>query len=593
MRIVVFILLVFQALCVFCKDCNVAILLDRSGVESATSQDINLMHQLVSALEQKTSVVITSASLFYNVMKRRDAFAKGLHTSGSLQQELWRLYQTTNNRLQQVHGNVQSLTMNLNAKWYKKKFFRLAQIPVHQLDQLKFNFFCYQFLFDTSFWKIRELEGNILVFIPADLTKKICAGDDISFSKAKATKKKNVTNPLPALMSVLKTKDMNWSIYLVGHGDLAYGKNPGVIAGCTVDQFNQLLQYLDTKIRPHLLIYASCFSGGVHTVEPYQDMQLQFPVIVLASTDAPTYVFGNVAGVKLPPYDQFNFLLKEDVGSSCQLSRVPTSNFANIKRVYKNNQVDIKMLRTICPFYYCDTQTTCFLEKIENLPLVRYPKSSCFVPVKEVVSKKLAACAHNHVDEMIADKAVLLYTHYLKKLQIPSCFFASLVSMLPGLHTHSIEEIDAKKVGLKDLLQRMFFAIDAMQYKKSFMIQKIVCQDDLTDFGGVAVFHDVMILQDDMFMPFFIDDYMADAAVYLSYQHHTYLLLYKDNELVDIRIVQGEKLATMLKIQNILKQSVEYGLRHADNVSHQAYKKHAAHQANLIAQCKKQKICRP
>lgn len=78
-----------------------------------------------------------------------------------------------------------------------------------------------------------------------------------------------------------------WTIFINGHG-----KHRSEIAGIKIHDFKKLLHFLEHKILCKLLVYDTCYSGGINIREAYQDTtkDLQntysFPIIMHALTDA-------------------------------------------------------------------------------------------------------------------------------------------------------------------------------------------------------------------------------------------------------------------------------------------------------------------
>ncbi len=78
-----------------------------------------------------------------------------------------------------------------------------------------------------------------------------------------------------------------WTIFINGHG-----KYRSEIADIDIDDFKKLLHFLEHKILCKLLVYDTCYSGGINIQEVYQDTtkNLQntysFPIIMHALTDA-------------------------------------------------------------------------------------------------------------------------------------------------------------------------------------------------------------------------------------------------------------------------------------------------------------------
>ncbi len=94
-----------------------------------------------------------------------------------------------------------------------------------------------------------------------------------------------------------------WDIYLTGHG------GSGIIANMPLNIFSRLLDWFNEKINTRSLFYDTCFAGGTHLTEPYQDPKdangkgqvlakdLNYLVISATTFEARTSVPGNLGGM--------------------------------------------------------------------------------------------------------------------------------------------------------------------------------------------------------------------------------------------------------------------------------------------------------
>ena len=84
--------------------------------------------------------------------------------------------------------------------------------------------------------------------------------------------------------------------------------------------------------------------------------------------------------------------------------------------------------------------------------------------------------------EIIDHRAILLYPSVLnKKIKIEGYEIPQLISMIPGNTSHYIESIEASKIAIDELLEKMFLPYNEIgqSNKKSFFIKKLICQDNL------------------------------------------------------------------------------------------------------------------
>ncbi len=81
-----------------------------------------------------------------------------------------------------------------------------------------------------------------------------------------------------------------WSIYINGHGLMGQ-----MVANLSIEQFKDLLSFLENRIFTRLLVYSSCYAAGMNAEKIYLDSEKQiplrysFPIITQALLDSPTY----------------------------------------------------------------------------------------------------------------------------------------------------------------------------------------------------------------------------------------------------------------------------------------------------------------
>ncbi len=106
----------------------------------------------------------------------------------------------------------------------------------------------------------------------------------------------------------------SWMIYIDSHG--LQGE---MIAGLSLDEFKKLTNFLDKKIVTKVLLYNSCFAGGINKIKGFESVYKKqveqeqallsqqvftFPVIILSITDAITFTVSSFS------YN-FNYLFEQ------------------------------------------------------------------------------------------------------------------------------------------------------------------------------------------------------------------------------------------------------------------------------------------
>ena len=377
--------------------------------------------------------------------------------------------------------------------------------------------------------------------------------------------------------------------YLTGHGHPKSSKQGANIAGLKIDEFKKLLDHFNDEMHLKLLVYSSCYGGGVHTVEPYANLQLNYPVIVTAATDAPIFGFGLFEGVKLPPYDPQFKLQASDVAKNSGLLPCALQNYkAFFKRAWKG-WFDLNLVQYISRFFACDI-IQCHVQKIENFPLIRKAGDLIFRPVHDGMMIKLVQQVTTN-GSYASSKPLLLYTKKVKKIKIDSA--VPIVSMLPGIQSHEITELQAGSTPLSKLIADSFLSLEDMQAYKNFMIKKLSCFNDLIGEPRNVIFTNVLILDQENFMPKFVSE-PADALIYLELAGQSYLVLCDEQQITGQFILDQEQVAAMAEIKKLVQQAINYDASASPTqlLTHDAYVDNKVYQQEIVDDCIKIKVCK-
>ena len=128
-------------------DYNLVIIVDNLQQETAKTDEINMTHQSMTALQQQSSMVLVSIGLWKNIVDRKKRFEDGLQDPLSVQSSIFNLYTTTNQELRSAHYNLGIINQKLSASWFAKKYPLLMELSVQEYNRLKFDFACYIFNF--------------------------------------------------------------------------------------------------------------------------------------------------------------------------------------------------------------------------------------------------------------------------------------------------------------------------------------------------------------------------------------------------------------------------------------------------------------
>lgn len=574
-------------------DRNLVIVIDNLQQETAKKEEINMTHQCITALQQRASLVLISTGLWKNIVDRKKHFERKLEDAASLQSNIVEMYQATNKELQVARYNLAFINQKLSQSWFAENHRQLAELDQVTFNQLKFDFLCYNFKFDMQQWRVYSAHEGMLLFIPKEYNYTIDSRYELHEERELLKHADKKSYPVESMQKLLSAGGDRWVIYLTGHGHPKSSQQGANITGLNIDEFKKLLVYLHDAMHLKLLVYSSCYGGGVHTVEPYANLRLHYPVIVTAATDAPIFGFGLFEGVKLPPYDQQFKLEVGDVAKNYGLLPYAMQNYgAFFKRAWKG-LFDLNLVQSISRFFACDV-IVCYVQKVENFPLIRKANDIIFVPIKDGTIIKLVQQVTTN-SSVVSSKPLLLYTKKVKKIKIDRA--VPIISMLPGIASHEIGELVAWQIPLSQIIATSFLSLEDMQAYKNFMIKKLSCWNDLIGDvklpGIMTTFKNVMILDQANLKPkFFMGD--ADALIYCQLADNHYLLVWNDQKITDTLLLDQEQIDAMCDIEKLVQQAVDYdsNLAAGQLLTFDAYADNKIYQQELVDDCVKIKLCK-
>lgn len=571
-------------------DCNLIIIVDNLQQETVKTEEINMTHQLITALQQKTSAILVSAMLWKNIIDRKKNFAKQLEDSSSLSATIFGMYQTTNQELKEARYNLAVINQKLSHVWFFEKYPELAELSQDDFNQLRFDFLCYIFEFDFSLWRVYNAREGMLLFVPQEFDYHIDGMHEVlnedDYCKF-FDKKSKVVQSLQKLLLPVQDR---WVIYLTGHGHPKSTKQGANIAGLKIDEFKDLLDYFNENMDLKLLVYASCYGGGVHTIEPYADLLLNYPIIVTALTDAPIFGFGLFEGVKLPPYDDQFKLEPADIAKHKGLLPYAMQDYpVFFKRAWKG-QFDLNLIQLISKFFTCDL-LQCHIQKVENFPLIRKSGDLVFKPVKDGLIFKLVQQIISPNSVITAIKPVLLYAKKVKKIKMDQ--IVPIISMVPGLVSHEIGEFYAPQILFSSLVSQVFLSLEDMQLYKNFIIKKLECINDLLEGQNAAILSHVLILGQENLIPKFIGKH-AQAVICFQSEGKFYASIFNEQKITQTMLLDDEQVRIIKGIENFVQQAVDFKAQvvTTEHITFAGYVENKNHQQGLADDCIKAKICK-
>lgn len=241
-----------------------------------------------------------------------------------------------------------------------------------------------------------------------------------------------------------------WSIYMGGHGESArYSEK---IAGISIADFKEVLDFLENKINTRLLVYVSCYAADINNETIYKAAKspiqktYSFPIITQALTDAPV---SSRAALEKP--EKF-----------VQATTVPVSDAIDYGQAMQYLNPEARMA--------------------ENTAQIKFPGTEWFSAInadKTVVQigSILAENRGTHPLDIVQffkmdPRILLLYAQDIPfELIINAPNLKSIVSMIPGAVTHTIERITSSSDTATIL--DWFMSIGMLNSQKIFYIKSI------------------------------------------------------------------------------------------------------------------------
>ncbi len=564
---------------------NLAIFMDNLHQETVKTDEINITHQLITALQQKVPMVLASSSLYKNIHDRKELFAKNMHKSNSIQASMLDFFTTTNQKIIENYTDIAQVNQLCGQSWYEQQYPDLACLEQKMIDQLKFNFLCYIFELDYAQYRCYQLPFGMILFAAYDVEVPLNFDEYVVDSLKISDKKSDLAKTLELVMRENKDK---WVIYLAGHGHPESSSQGANIAGLQLNEFENLLLFCNENLDLELFVYASCYGGGVHTVEPYKDIALRYPVIVIALTDAPIFGFGLFEGFKLPPYDTTFYLEKADYAEHGLLPHA-MQNYPDFFKRARRGVIDMDLVQTLSQFFICDLKA-CQMQKVENLPLFRPAGQRYFSLLSQ--KKLLEFVIPVSVDQPVTiTKPMLLYTKKIEKITLET--LAPVISMIPGLVSHEIAVCDANLYRLSEIIPTLFLAFPDSEHYTHFKIKKLICNNDMIGSQGQVTLTNLLILQQKKLRPGFINQ-SVQLAVYWKHKGVGYLILYDQGKVIEQRMVTEQEFEAMQSMYHFVQKSIDYGLLDTPEtlLTYKRYLKNNAFHAALLDECVQAQVCK-
>jgi len=550
---------------------------------------MNVAHQLLTALLQKGSSTILVASEVWNhMLMRRDRFNIACVQPNTASYEVKSLVEEINQKIK-TKTDLKVINSFFNDAWYQKTYPILARLSSDNYKAVLFDFFCAQLERLMHSWTAYRLDAGYLLLVPQgrDQGFHVTSAQKVEISKLLERHERLLSMSLVSCLSSLLQRQDSWTIYLTGHGNhIDKTHNTELLAGMTIEQFQQLLIFLNTQLRTNIFVYSSCYSSGMHLIEPYKksgkDLLLNYPVIATCLTDAPVYVFGLPAGLKLPPYDATFYLEPSDI-SADGLQWYVMQKFNDFCK-YSVGRKNIKKVAQSVMVYQECTSSSCDLAKIENIPLVRKPNQSFFVPI----DRQYVDCIiHDSAQGVVSDNkaGVLWYTKQYRGALTLQKRIPQFISMLPGDGVIWVGKINASEFSMTDFIGQAFFAVEDMHDVQIFM-----CDQLITKQSTVRQF---MIIPKSNWFPQAVSTGTKGVCLYQQGKDCFSIAINGPSALQAPVRISSEHGVVVQKLWNLLRQESKY--QPSDTVesilSVSAVQDHADFHQKILKACREQNIC--
>lgn len=250
-----------------------------------------------------------------------------------------------------------------------------------------------------------------------------------------------------------KPSSTQWSIYLGGHGQIG---ETSMLAGLTLEDFSELLNFLNTKMYTKLLMYSSCYSAGRHQTFIYQEIlktedsykikEYTFPIISFSIAENPTLV----------PLDLSfgNFVKASTSNDPILYTQLITAFIPSMSSLFDKSTATIPL--------------STLMENLLNFPLIRPPQSSYFIPATRIIQIN-----ENLVEAREPDKPLDLKT--FRKRSIDGKYLSSYHDDKSPIYVLLKTSFVSFPLILNDLQGRLLFLAD--RKSSMYVFKKIISNE--------------------------------------------------------------------------------------------------------------------
>ncbi len=500
-------------------------------------------NSLMAALYQKAVPILVSTCLWRNFSERKHEFALRSIIPTTPEYALLTHHKELLNRLdywtdffkKQTNNfsDVQQLIIEqMSVEFCNQDVFKQLQDNkiTEKNDELLLNFLFYLFDFDAAEWETYLVGDYYYLLVPKNYVTTMVSGTKSKVSKKYTPREsaiglkidhlERVEEPLDSslvafeplsrkefefirvLKEVIMTYDdvqeeypYAWNIFLAGHGFNYHANytNAGgkveFIANLSINEFKDVLQFLNNNLKTELFIYNTCYGAGLHLHEPYTTQGkadvFNYPIIINNVSDVVSYAY--IFELLLLPtlkekkfdLDPYQFNQKTNswkLKISCPVHW--KKFFATIENCDKDHDIHKlcgdKLWQLFGPLY------------LETVPNIRLKGSNTFMIYQPgaivKINNFLSLLKSSLQQPLIIDSkknilfetTALLVPLIIKVEQEP---FPIIVSVASGQAVHYLEKIEATAAFMLDILQS-FWPLKFSCFKKTFLIKELACANN-------------------------------------------------------------------------------------------------------------------
>lgn len=517
---------------------NCIILLDHDNWENVgRPESWFLITRLQSAIAEQTTPILLNISLWNSFIERRTNFEQKLQETDSPHQKTYALYSGINEKIEywSKHYNALSKDACQNKKLVvqniNKEFYNDKHNVTDENFQLLLNFYTE---FNPLDWDIYKNKDGFYLFIPkkynaqgslagfkTDSLEKVLYPEDSPSIYFDSRNHMSIVNALPDFF--LTYDDLPdakmpyaWNIILAGHGGSKYKETncnqtiswigKPIIADLDAQEFKEVLDFFQSKVKTNLFHYSCCYAGGNHISLIFNNEHKKtynFAITCDTLTDCTSYC----KWTNLLPSDQKNFLTTTDLAydSTKNCWQLPLSPVYHWEKFFKGlaaidfSVASIDSLQEIMTFITYPI--------IANIPLLCLPGTNEFFPLQSSdvirIDDRLVDTAKKE-SESISIKGistVLVESSSIEPMiMLDQADQLRIISIKPDNAVHYIKKLKA----LQYLdLPSTFWQAQFQYYDKTFLIEE--CEfpysgdseifKELSNNGNEVVLRNVIVSQ--------------------------------------------------------------------------------------------------